>query len=256
MPNSFDSRPSDFNDGMEALLMGAAEPVNVCEGDQLISQVRSCTPDSALSHDYKNCPGQGGYGQGLPVYPCGCYQYGKTMLGVYGVDLRELGYPETEDASGAEQHKRIEQEINDWNAQVENGSGEMLPPKRKRSTSDVGNVTPRQFGQDMTNIRRAMSTPVLELSQKFKRRKLGKAIELKGSTTHETLLKVGKDVEAAIDRQTEMLSKLYDLLESRASLNTSDNMGGRFNARPVQCDGGVGQRLTGDKDTTRRFSLE
>lgn len=122
--------------------------------------------------------------------------------------------------------------------QVENGSGEVLPPKRKRSTSDVGNVvsqthhlqsftsiivdcvfqTPRQFGQDMTNIRRAMSMPVLELSQKFKRRKLGKAIELKGSTTHETLLKVGKDVEAAIDRQTEMLSKLYDLLESRASL--------------------------------------
>ncbi|KAG1830813.1 hypothetical protein EV424DRAFT_1343341 [Suillus variegatus] len=219
MPNSFDSRPSDFNDGMEALLTGAVEPVDVCKESPLISQIRSYTPDSTQSHDYKNCPGQGGYGQALPVYPCGCYQYSKTKLGFHGASLEELEPPEAIQVAGAseaERCKRIEQEINDWNARVEGGSCEMLPPKRKRSTSDVGDVTSRQFGQNMTNVGRAVSAPVLEVSQKLKRRKLAKSFEFKGSTAHETLLKVGKDIEAAIDRQTEILSKLYDILESRA----------------------------------------
>jgi hypothetical protein len=31
-------------------------------------------------------------------------------------------------------------------------------------------------------------------------------------------MKVGKDIGAAIDRQTEMISKVYDVLQSRASL--------------------------------------
>ncbi|KAG0691966.1 hypothetical protein DFH29DRAFT_883333 [Suillus ampliporus] len=227
MPNSFDSRPSDFNDGMEALLTGAAEPVDICEGDSLISQIRSYTPDSTQSHDHKNCPGQGAYGQGAPVYPCGCYQYSKIgELDFHGAYLQELEHPkagQVADVSEAEQCKRIEQEINDWNMQVEDGS-EVLPPKQKRLTSDVGDVTPHQFGQNMTNVGRAVSVPVLEVSRKLKRRKLAKPFEFKGSTTHETLLKVGKDIEAAIDRQMEMLSKLYGILESRTSLSTSCNM--------------------------------
>ncbi|KAG0701626.1 hypothetical protein DFH29DRAFT_875737 [Suillus ampliporus] len=184
MPNSFDSHPSDFNDGMEALLTGAAEPVDVCEGDSLISQIRSYTPDSTQSHDHKNCPGQGAYGQGAPVYPCGCYQYSKIgELDFHNAYLQELEHPkagQVTDASEAEQRKRIEQEINDWNMQVEDSS-EVLPPKRKRLTSDVGDVTPHQFGQNMTNVGRAVSVPVLEVSQKLKRRKLAKPFEFKGN---------------------------------------------------------------------------
>ncbi|KAG1860513.1 hypothetical protein C8R48DRAFT_774477 [Suillus tomentosus] len=223
MHNSFGSRSPDFNDGMEALLTGAADPVNACEGHPLISQSRSYTPDSAQSHDYKNCPGQGAYGQGAPVYPCGCYQYSKRQLDfdrAYLQDLELRLHSQVADAPEAEQRTEgIRQEINDWNAQVEDDSGEMVPLKRKRLTSDAGDVTPRQFGQNMTNVGRAVSVPVLEVSQKLKRRKLAKPFEFKGSTstTHETLLKVGKDIEAAIDRQTEMLSKLYNILESRSS---------------------------------------
>jgi len=113
MPNSFDSRPSDFNDGMEALLTGAAEPVDVCEADPLVSQTQSNTPDSTQSHDYKNCPGQlGGYGQGTPVYPCGCYQYSKIRPGYRRVSLEELEHSEAvqlADMSEAEKCKRTEQ---------------------------------------------------------------------------------------------------------------------------------------------------
>lgn len=112
MHNSFGSRSPDFNDGMEALLTGAADPVNACEGHPLISQSRSYTPDSAQSHDYKNCPGQGAYGQGAPVYPCGCYQYSKTKLGFHGASLEELEPPEAIQVAGAseaERCKRIEQ---------------------------------------------------------------------------------------------------------------------------------------------------
>jgi len=70
----------------------------------------------------------------------------------------------------------------------------------------------------MTNGGRAMSMPVLEVSQRLKRRKLAKPFQFKGRTAQEALMKVGKDIEAAIDRQTEMISKVYDVLQSRASL--------------------------------------
>lgn len=44
---------------------------------------------------------------------------------------------------------------------------------------------------------------------------MGKALNIKGSIAHENLiLDVVKHVEAAIDRQTEVLSKIYDVLES------------------------------------------
>jgi hypothetical protein len=54
--------------------------------------------------------------------------------------------------------------------------------------------------------------PVLEMP---KRRKLGKAFEFDGHTIHETLIDVGKHLKAAMDRQTEVLSKIYHVLESR-----------------------------------------
>ncbi|KAG1720802.1 hypothetical protein EDB19DRAFT_1835792 [Suillus lakei] len=163
---------NNFNDGMEALLTGAADPVN--------------------SHNYKNCPGQGAYGQGAPVYPCGCYQYSKRQLDFDGAYLQGLElHSQVADAPEAEQHT-------EGIRQVEDNSGEMLPLKQKRMTSDAGYITPCQFGQNMTNVGCAVSVPVLEVSQKLKRRKLwGRTSKLR-----------------LTDRQTEMLSKLYNILES------------------------------------------
>lgn len=67
-----------------------------------------------------------------------------------------------------------------------------------------------------TNARRAGSVPVLEVTQK--RRKVRTAFEFKGNAvpSHtETLREVGKDIEAAIDRQTAVLLKIPEALESR-----------------------------------------
>jgi len=50
-----------------------------------------------------------------------------------------------------------------------------------------------------------------------KHRKLGKAFEFSGSTTHKTLVfNVVKHLKATIDRQTKVLSKVYHILESHA----------------------------------------
>lgn len=73
---------------------------------------------------------------------------------------------------------------------------------------------PHRFGRDLTNVQRTKSVPALEGP---KRRKLGKVFELNRSATHETLIwDIVKHLEAAIDRQTEVLSKIYGVLESRA----------------------------------------
>ncbi|KAG2028610.1 hypothetical protein BDR03DRAFT_988327 [Suillus americanus] len=166
----------------------------------------SHTPDTEHSHDFEACSGQA-YGQGAPVYPCGCYR--RTAL------TKDEIADAIADAS--EQCKKLEQEIDTWTAQIEKRSGENLPLKRKRSMStlnsdSIGNTTPRQFGRHLTNVQRAESVPVLEVP---KRRKLGKAFEFNGRTIHETLVDVGKHLEAAMDRQTEVLSKIYHVLESR-----------------------------------------
>jgi hypothetical protein len=64
-------------------------------------------------------------------------------------------------------------------------------------------------------VQRAKSAPALEVP---KPRKLAKIFELNGSlATHDTLImNVVKHLEAAVDRQTEVLSKIYGVLESSA----------------------------------------
>ncbi|KAG1780095.1 hypothetical protein EV702DRAFT_1043443 [Suillus placidus] len=166
----------------------------------------SHTPDTEHSHDFEACSGQA-YGQGAPVYPCGCYR--RTAL------TKDEIADAIADAS--EQCKKLKQEIDTWTVQIEKRSGKNLPLKRKRSMStlnsdSIGNTTPRQFGRHLTNVQRAESVPVLEVP---KCRTLGKAFEFNGHTIHETLVDVGKHLEAAMDRQTEVLSKIYHVLESR-----------------------------------------
>ncbi|KAG0693936.1 hypothetical protein DFH29DRAFT_881078 [Suillus ampliporus] len=190
-----DLHPSGLNDWAEALII-AAGPVKGCEGDTVTSGCpsRSYTPDSVHSHDFEPCLGGQAHGQGAPVYSCGCYWRTKV-----------------EPADASEQHQRLGLE-----QEVDHGS-EIWPCKRFKSTfkSDaLGDITPRHFRQNLSNVQRAESAPVLEV---LKCRKLGKAFELNGSTTHETLvLNVVKRLEAAIDRQTEVLSRIYGVLESHA----------------------------------------
>jgi hypothetical protein len=73
---------------------------------------------------------------------------------------------------------------------------------------------PHCFEQKLTNFQCAKLVPALEMP---KHRKLGKAFEFSGSMTHKTLVfNVVKHLEATIDRQTEVLSKVYHILESHA----------------------------------------
>ncbi|KAG2122704.1 hypothetical protein BD769DRAFT_1389585 [Suillus cothurnatus] len=206
-----------FDDGAEAPLI-AAEPVEAREDDTTssicISIPENYTPDTPHSHDVEQCLGGRGHGQGLPAYSCGCYIRTKVDPGLVLIDLREQ-YHEPE---------RLEQDINNWITQVEGHSGigslKRKKPKSK-STFELGDITtPHGFGQNLTNVERAKLMPALETP---KRRKLGKAFEL--TQTRETLVvDVVKHIEAAIDRQTEVLSKICRVLES----STKQKSGGQF----------------------------
>ncbi|KAG1880604.1 hypothetical protein C8R48DRAFT_668035 [Suillus tomentosus] len=99
-----------------------------------------------------------------------------------------------------------------------------LPVKRKRSESSLESdplVTTPRFGRNLTNVQRAKSAPAFEAP---KPRKLAKVFELNRSATHDTLImNVVKRLEAAVDRQTEVLSKIYGVLESSAKLALFSN---------------------------------
>ncbi|KAG1722862.1 hypothetical protein EDB19DRAFT_1834831 [Suillus lakei] len=139
-------------------------------------KVGSYTPDSAHSHNFEPCLGGNAHGQGTPVYSCGCYQCTKV-----------------EPAHVSEQHQGLG--LEQWLLFQEiDRSHEILPLKCKRSKSTFKSDTLEDIC-----------------------RKLGKAFELNGSTTHKTLvLNVVKCLKAAIDRQTEVLSKIFGVLESHA----------------------------------------
>jgi hypothetical protein len=68
---SMATRPSDFKDGAEIILMNTSSKIEAQGGDDGDSQSRSSTPESHKEF----CLGSGAYGQGAPVYSCGCYRY-------------------------------------------------------------------------------------------------------------------------------------------------------------------------------------
>ncbi|KAG2102543.1 uncharacterized protein F5147DRAFT_655001 [Suillus discolor] len=192
------SHPSDIDYRAEVLLL--VTKFEAGEDDIVISAYpsRDSTPDSQHSHDYEPCLGGNSHGQGAPVYSCGCYRRTKV---------------EHTDAPEQHQGLGLKQEVD--------SSGEIWPLKCKRSKStfesdSLGDIvmTPHCFGRNLTNVQHAKSVLALE---GLKRRKLEKAFELNRSATHETLIQdIVKHLEAAIDRQTEVLSKIYGVLESRA----------------------------------------
>jgi hypothetical protein len=71
----------------------------------------------------------------------------------------------------------------------------------------------RCFGNDLFNAQQGASVPAA-LEAPWKRRKLARAFEERPSlSVAETLLKVAGGIEAAIDRQTELLSLILNAME-------------------------------------------
>lgn len=72
--SSADSRPSDFNDGAEVILINTTFGAH--RAGKGVHRSRSSTPQSHKD----SCPGPGqSHGQGGPVYSCGCYAYGEIF---------------------------------------------------------------------------------------------------------------------------------------------------------------------------------
>lgn len=94
---SNDSRSSDYNDGLEAILANA---------ELFENRSNRSTPES-----HWGCTRYYGHGQGAPVYSCGCYKHN-----VVGRLEPEASPPDNEQASqladefrlGAERHEQPE----------------------------------------------------------------------------------------------------------------------------------------------------
>ncbi|KAG1862612.1 hypothetical protein F4604DRAFT_1683762 [Suillus subluteus] len=69
--HSMDSRPSDFNNGAEVILMNADFEIEAPRRDEEDNRSRCST----LESHRKYCHEYHGHGQGAPVYSCGCYIY-------------------------------------------------------------------------------------------------------------------------------------------------------------------------------------
>ncbi|KAG1855858.1 hypothetical protein C8R48DRAFT_675186 [Suillus tomentosus] len=212
--STFDSRPSesDFNDAVgEALLM--------------TRNSGSITPSSHA----ENCKEGAGFGQGCPTYSCGCYDYRKLPRYQAGAtDLLDKA-SDLDAADKDSKASKLKLDIDIWKSQCSNQL--LLTPthrKRKHTGSDVieGHtqaVTPqRYFGHDILNGpgQRGTSVPALPISEAApqKRRKLVPEFEAPSLlSVAEALLKVAGGIEAAIDRQTNLLSLILNAMESQGS---------------------------------------
>ncbi|KAG2135841.1 hypothetical protein DEU56DRAFT_913226 [Suillus clintonianus] len=163
--HSMDSRPSDFNDGAEAILMNTSFKIEALEGGEGDNLSRCSTPES-----HKDCHGYNSNGQGAPVYSCGCYKYS-----------------EMERYKNPPSHPDLEQALESGNDDPDNI--DVLSPKRKTCNEDD---TPRNFFQDITNMR-AASMPAIELPP-LKRRKLESQSKLFEGGLTQSLAQVAQEV--------------------------------------------------------------
>ncbi|KAJ8595128.1 hypothetical protein M405DRAFT_807718 [Rhizopogon salebrosus TDB-379] len=211
MPRSNISIPADFNDHAEETPTGP-----------MIEDLRSIS--RASSHDSENCPGYYGFGQGAPVHSCGCYDF-RSRLSHDDPKYPRIPTPGSEkigsDKPADSQHK---QQIEEWQARAEEIRDCLPPPKlkRKRTESNEGSVNiSREFGRNLANTG-AVSAP----ASPKKRRRLGAAFETTGQaavsgSVFETRILVStlSTIETAIDRNTEVLSKICLALENCAKYN-------------------------------------
>ncbi|KAG2126184.1 hypothetical protein BD769DRAFT_1388268 [Suillus cothurnatus] len=225
----FNSCPSDFNDATEALL-----------------QTKSHTGNTTPSSHAKNCYSGAGTGQGCPTYSCGCYNYNKLLhyqAQAAATDLLDKA-PEADIADKPQDDldltSKLRLDIQAWKSQC---AGQLLLTltwqKRKHSESNFTQVvTPWCcFGNDLFNTQQGASVPAaLEASQKWQ--KLARAFEERLSlSVAETLLKVVGGIEAAINRQTELLSLILNAMERQGD-------------RDLLHVNAVGQEIYYDQDMT------
>ncbi|KAG1846259.1 hypothetical protein F4604DRAFT_1936567 [Suillus subluteus] len=209
---SFDSHPSDFNDATEALLTNF--------------QAGSTTPSSHA----ENCNWGCGTGQGGPTFSCGCYDYRKLLRYQAQAEATDLldKAPEA-DADELQDEldfaSKIKLDIQAWKSRC--ASQLLLTPtrqKRRHSESDfiqveehTQAVTPWCYlDHDLFNGQRGASAPAA-LEAPKKRWKLARAFEFEAPSPSlsvaEALLKVAGRIEAAINRQTELLSSILNAME-------------------------------------------
>ncbi|KAG1787337.1 uncharacterized protein HD556DRAFT_1312799 [Suillus plorans] len=166
------SRPSDFNDGAEAILMNTDFGFEDHSG-------RS-TPESHIG-----CPGYG-HGQGGPVYSCGCYKHNLNGFARFQSEPSSLDTQQAcqlADAKFRAAHpKLLGAHGDDHNNDDSGGSGS----KRKWSEDDG----------DVTNMR-ATSVPIVELPPEKRTRIEGKFESFEGESP--ALAKIMQEVERMRD---------------------------------------------------------
>ncbi|KAG2132884.1 uncharacterized protein EDB93DRAFT_1107685 [Suillus bovinus] len=211
--SKFHSCPSklNFNDAAEVLLM---------------TQNSGSIAPSSHAKDYNE---GAGYGQGCHTYSCGYYNYHKLLCYQAGAtDLLDKAF----DLDAADKLQNDLEDVDVWKSQCSN----QLPltpthQKRKHSGSDfieghTQAVTPqRHFGHNILNGQRRASVPALPVSEAAPHWKWGKLVPeseaLSLLSVAEALLKVAGGIEAAINRQTKLLSLILNANETQGG-STSD----------------------------------
>ncbi|KAG2091710.1 hypothetical protein BD769DRAFT_1395571 [Suillus cothurnatus] len=156
---SMDSRPSDFNDGAEEILMNTSFEIEAPGQNEGDDRSGCTTPESHKD----SCHGYGAFGQGAPI-------------------IRDK-YPEPSPPD-------LEQTSDSSNDNP--GNINVLSPKRKIRDEDD---TLRSVFQDITNVQVA-SVPAIELLP-LKRRKFGKQSELFEGGLVRFLAKVVQEIAIA-----------------------------------------------------------
>ncbi|KAG1898640.1 uncharacterized protein F5891DRAFT_981787 [Suillus fuscotomentosus] len=198
---SNDSRPSDFNDGLEAILANA---------DLFENHSNRSTPES-----HQGCTRHPGHGQGAPVYSCGCYKH-DTLSGGFEPDdwppNNEQAFQLVDEFQlGAEQHEQPEPQLE---APSQDGLEDADESHRKRKRSE-DNGTPCNLGRDVTNAR-ATSVPIIKLPPE-KRRKIG---IFEGGLVAKVMQEVVgvreamSRIETIINRQNEVLHEICNAIEN------------------------------------------
>ncbi|KAG1848142.1 hypothetical protein C8R48DRAFT_677346 [Suillus tomentosus] len=158
-----DSRPSDFNDGAEAILMNTDFGFEDCS--------RRSTPESHFGcHGY-------GHGQGGPVYSCGCYKHDCNGFGRF---QSEPSSPDTEQACQLADAKFRAEHPELLEAQGGDHNNADAPCSKRKWSEDDG---------DVTNMR-ATSVPIVELPPKKRTRIERKSESFEG----ESLAKIMQEV--------------------------------------------------------------
>ncbi|KAG1906198.1 uncharacterized protein F5891DRAFT_1182417 [Suillus fuscotomentosus] len=174
---SNDSHPSDFNDGLEAILANA---------DLFENHSNRSTPESTRD-------------------ALGILAMGKALQYIHAFQLVD------EFQLGAEQHEQLEPQLE---APSQDGLEDADESHQKRKRSE-DNGTPCNLGRDVTNAR-ATSVPIIELPPE-KRRKIGifeGGLVAKVMQEVVGVREAMSRIETIINRQNEVLHEICNAIEN------------------------------------------